>query len=51
MPVDSPAHGLMTSTSMRHPKWVRRLAARAMWLEQEPIVLDPRTPIALDVLV
>jgi hypothetical protein len=33
------------------PELVRRLASRAMWLEQEPIVLDPRTPIALDALV
>jgi hypothetical protein len=33
------------------PELVRRLAARAIWLEQEPIVLDSRTPIALEALL
>jgi hypothetical protein len=30
------------------PKLVRDLAARGLWLEQEPLVVDPRTPIALE---
>jgi hypothetical protein len=33
------------------PELVRQLAARAIWLEQEPIVLDSRTPIALEALL
>jgi hypothetical protein len=35
----------------RTPELVRRLAARAVWLEQEAIVLDPRIPIALEALL
>ncbi|WP_438037299.1 Wadjet anti-phage system protein JetD domain-containing protein [Sorangium sp. So ce204] len=30
------------------PELVRRLAARDMWLEQEPVAVDPRTPAALE---
>lgn len=29
------------------PELVRRLARSSMWLEQEPIAIDPRTPSAL----
>ncbi len=30
------------------PALVRQLAARGLWLEQEPVSLDPRTPSALE---
>jgi hypothetical protein len=30
------------------PKLVRELAARGIWLEQEPLVVDPRTSAALE---
>lgn len=30
------------------PKLVREIAARSLWLEQEPLVVDPRTPVALE---
>lgn len=33
------------------PDLVQRLASRAMWLEQERIVLDPRIPIALEAVL
>ncbi|MEQ1729344.1 MAG: Wadjet anti-phage system protein JetD domain-containing protein [Vicinamibacterales bacterium] len=29
------------------PDLVRRIAARGLWLEQEPLIVDPRTPAAL----
>lgn len=33
------------------PELVRRLASRALWLEQEPIAVDPRTPTALEAML
>jgi hypothetical protein len=33
------------------PALVRELAARGVWLEQEPIAVDPRTPAALDAIL
>ena len=33
------------------PDLVLRLADRALWLEQEPIALDPRTPAALEAML
>jgi hypothetical protein len=33
------------------PDLVRRLASRSLWLEQEPIALDPRTPAALEAML
>jgi len=30
------------------PELIRLLASRALWLEQEPIAMDPRTPAALE---
>jgi hypothetical protein len=33
------------------PAWVRGLASRDVWLEQEPLALDPRTPAALESMV
>ncbi|WP_437670683.1 Wadjet anti-phage system protein JetD domain-containing protein [Sorangium sp. So ce131] len=33
------------------PDLVRRLAARGLWLEQEPIAVDPRTTAALEAMV
>jgi hypothetical protein len=33
------------------PELVRQLASRALWLEQEPIAVDPRTPMALEAML
>ena len=33
------------------PALVRLLSSRALWLEQEPIAVDPRTPAALEAMV
>ena len=33
------------------PSLVRELAARGLWLEQEALVLDPRTPAALEAML
>lgn len=33
------------------PELVRRLAARGLWLEQEPVAVDPRTAAALEAMV
>jgi hypothetical protein len=33
------------------PSLVRKLAARGLWLEQEALVLDPRTPAALEAML
>lgn len=33
------------------PQLVRRLSTRALWLEQEPIALDSRTPAALEAML
>jgi hypothetical protein len=33
------------------PPLVRELAARGLWLEQEPLVVDPRTPAALQAML
>jgi Wadjet anti plasmid transformation system JetA-like protein len=33
------------------PNLVRELAARGLWLEQEPLVVDPRTPAALEAML
>ncbi|MCC7383266.1 MAG: hypothetical protein IT384_15625 [Deltaproteobacteria bacterium] len=33
------------------PELVRLLASRALWLEQEPIAVDPRTPAALEAVL
>jgi hypothetical protein len=30
------------------PEFVQRLARQGIWLEQEPISVDPRTPAALE---
>jgi hypothetical protein len=33
------------------PELVQRLARRGLWLEQEPIAVDPRTPAALEAML
>jgi hypothetical protein len=33
------------------PELVQRLACRGLWLEQEPIAVDPRTPAALEFML
>jgi hypothetical protein len=33
------------------PQLVRQLASRGLWLEQEPVALDPRTPSALEAVL
>jgi hypothetical protein len=33
------------------PQLVRRLSTRALWLEQEPIAVDSRTPAALEAML
>lgn len=33
------------------PELVRFLATRALWLEQEPVAVDPRTPAALEAML
>ena len=33
------------------PELVRLLSTRALWLEQEPIAVDPRTPAALEAML
>ncbi len=33
------------------PELVQNIAARGLWLEQEPVVVDPRTPAALEAML